>query len=38
MRIGPCSVGMRFRRVGARCHVDRLDVEGGTLKVEIALD
>jgi hypothetical protein len=29
---------MRFRRVGARCHVDKLDVAGGALKTEIEID
>lgn len=38
MRIGTAVVSMRFRRVGARCHVDRLDVAGGTLKTEIEID
>jgi hypothetical protein len=38
MRVGSSIVGMRFRRVGTRCHVDRLEVEGGPLKTEIEID
>jgi glycogen debranching enzyme len=38
MRIGSSIVSMRFRRVGARCHVDKLDVTGGALKTEIEID
>jgi glycogen debranching enzyme len=38
MRIGNSIVSMRFRRVGARCHVDKLDVTGGPLKTEIEID
>jgi glycogen debranching enzyme len=38
MRIGSSIVSMRFRRVGSRCHVDKLDVTGGALKTEIEID
>jgi len=38
MRVGSASVSMRFRRVGGRCHIDRLDVSGGPLKTEIEMD
>ena len=38
MRIGSSTVSMRFRRVGERCHVDRLDVSGSPLKTEIEID
>jgi glycogen debranching enzyme len=38
MRVGAARVSMRFRRFGARCHVDRLDVKGGSLKTEIEID
>jgi len=38
MRIGSALVSMRFRRVGKRCHVDKLDVSGGPLKTEIEID
>jgi hypothetical protein len=38
MRIGSSLVSVRFRRVGSRCHVDRLDVTGGPLKTEIEID
>jgi len=38
MRVGGALVSVRFRRVGSRCHVDRLDVTGGALKTEIEID
>jgi glycogen debranching enzyme len=38
MRVGSSIVSMRFRRVGTRCHVDKLDVTGGALKTEIEID
>jgi glycogen debranching enzyme len=38
MRIGSSVVSMRFRRVGARCHVDRLDVSGAPLRTQIELE
>jgi glycogen debranching enzyme len=38
MRIGSSIVSVRFRRVGSRCHVDKLDVTGGALKTEIEID
>ena len=37
MRVGNALVSMRFRRVGARCHVDRLDITG-PLKTSIEID
>ncbi len=38
MRIGNSIVALRFRRVGARCHVDRLDVAGAPLRTQIEID
>src|ERR1035438_192545 len=38
MRIGSALVDIGFRRVGKRCHVDKLDVTGGPLKTEIEID
>ncbi|HEX8791934.1 MAG TPA: glycogen debranching N-terminal domain-containing protein [Polyangiaceae bacterium] len=38
MRIGNAIVSMRFRRVGSRCHVDKLEVAGGSLRTEIEID
>ena len=38
MRVGSSLVSMRFRRMGARCHVDKLEVTGGPLKTEIEID
>jgi glycogen debranching enzyme len=38
MRIGSALVSVSFRRVGARCHVDKLDVTGGPLKTDIQMD
>lgn len=38
MRIGNVLVSMRFRRIGDRCHIDHLDVVGGSLKTEIEID
>ena len=38
MRIGSALVSISFRRVGKRCHVDRLDVTGGPLKTDIQID
>lgn len=37
LRIGGALVSMRFRRVGPRCHVDKLVVAGGVLKTEIEI-
>jgi glycogen debranching enzyme len=37
MRIGSSLVSARFRRVGSRCHVDKLEVTGGALKTEIEI-
>jgi glycogen debranching enzyme len=38
MRIGDALVSISFRRVGKRCHVDKLDVTGGPLKTDIEID
>ncbi len=38
MRIGGSLVSISFRRVGGRCHVDKLDVTGGPLKTDIQID
>jgi glycogen debranching enzyme len=38
LRIGRSTVSIRFRRVGARCQIDRLDVAGAPLRTEIAID
>jgi glycogen debranching enzyme len=38
LRIGSSVVTMRFRRVGARCHVDRLDVAGSPLRTQIEIE
>jgi glycogen debranching enzyme len=38
LRVGSSVVSMRFRRVGARCHVDRLDVAGAPLRTQIELE
>jgi hypothetical protein len=38
MKVGSSVVSMRFRRVGTRCHVDRLDVAGAPLRTTIELD
>ena len=38
MRVGNVTVSLRFRRIGERCHVDHLEVVGGSLKTEIELD
>jgi glycogen debranching enzyme len=38
MRIGSALVSISFRRVGGRCHVDKLDVTGGPLKTDIQID
>jgi glycogen debranching enzyme len=38
MRIGSALVSISFRRAGARCHVDKLDVAGGPLKTDIQID
>jgi glycosyltransferase involved in cell wall biosynthesis len=38
MRIGSSLVSLRFRRIGSRCHVDKLEVAGGSLKTEIEID
>jgi glycogen debranching enzyme len=38
MRIGNSLVDLCFRRVGSRCHVEKLDVTGGSLKTQIEID
>ncbi len=38
MRVGSALVSISFRRTGARCHVDKLDVTGGPLKTDILID
>jgi glycogen debranching enzyme len=38
MRVGNSSVSVRFRRVGSRCHVDRLDVTGAPLRIDIKIE
>ena len=38
MRVGSALVSISFRRVGGRCHVDKLDVTGGPLKTDIQID
>ncbi|HXX67298.1 MAG TPA: glycogen debranching N-terminal domain-containing protein [Polyangiaceae bacterium] len=38
LRIGSSLVDIGFRRVGARCHVDKLNVTGGPLKTEIEIE
>jgi glycogen debranching enzyme len=38
LRVGASVVSIRFRRVGAHCHIDRLDVAGAPLRTEIELD
>ncbi len=38
MRIGNSLVDLCFRRVGSRCHVEKLDVTGGPLKTQIEVD
>jgi hypothetical protein len=38
MRVGHSLVNLGFRRVGSHCHVEKLDVAGGPLKVSIEVD
>ena len=38
MRVGGSLVSARFRRVGDRCHVDVLDVNGAPIKIEIVIE
>jgi hypothetical protein len=38
MKVGASVVSIRFRRVGHRCHVDRLDVVGAPLRTQIELE
>jgi glycogen debranching enzyme len=37
MRIGKSQVSLRFRRDGRQCHVERLDVKGAPLRIDIEL-
>jgi glycogen debranching enzyme len=38
LRIGSSQVTVRFRRVGRRCQVDRVAVNGAPLRIEIEMD
>jgi glycogen debranching enzyme len=38
LRVGSSLVDIGFKRGGARCHVDKLDVTGGPLKTSIEID
>jgi glycogen debranching enzyme len=38
MRVGAALVDLSVRRVGKRCHVDKLDVTGGALKTDIQIE
>jgi glycogen debranching enzyme len=38
LRVGGSRVALRFRRVGHRCHVDRLDVTGAPLRTYLEFD
>ncbi|MDF2694733.1 MAG: Amylo-alpha6-glucosidase [Labilithrix sp.] len=38
LRVGASWITLRIRRVGKRCHVDRLDVTGAPLRTEIVLE
>jgi glycogen debranching enzyme len=38
LRVGRSRISLRVRRVGKRCHVDRLDVEGAPLRTEVVLE
>ncbi len=38
IRIGNALVSLCFRRVGNRCHVDKLDVTGGALRTDIEIE
>jgi hypothetical protein len=38
LRVGGSRISLRIRRVGARCHVDRLDVAGAPLRTVIEID
>lgn len=38
LRVGEAMVSLGFRREGTRCHVDRVEVTGGELRTDIALD
>lgn len=37
LRVGGSRVSLRLRRVGKRCHVDRLDIEGAPLRTSVEL-
>lgn len=38
LRVGPSRVSLRLRRVGHRCHVDRLDVTGEPVRTFVELE
>jgi len=38
LRVGTSRVSLRLRRVGRRCHVDRLDVEGPVIRTLVELE
>jgi glycogen debranching enzyme len=38
LRVGGSRVSLRFKRVGKRCQVDRLDVTGAPLRTEIVIE
>jgi glycogen debranching enzyme len=38
LRVGASRVSLRIRRVGKRCHVDRLDVVGAPVRTEIVIE
>jgi glycogen debranching enzyme len=38
LRVGASRVALRLRRVGKRCHVDRLDVTGGAIRTFVEID
>jgi glycogen debranching enzyme len=38
LRVGASRISLRIRRVGKRCHVDRLDVTGAPLRTEIVIE
>jgi hypothetical protein len=38
LRVAESRVSLRLRRVGKRCHVDRLDVTGPSIRVFVELE
>jgi glycogen debranching enzyme len=38
LRVGRSRVSLRFRRVGKRCHLDRLDVTGAPLRMFLEIE